>query len=241
MSVHDGHRKRMKDRYRATGFVGMSDHEIMEMLLYYVIPRRNTNEEAHRLVKRFGSIANVLNASDMELRSLDGIGSETALYLRMLGDIFKHMQVKKSKELKYLRKTEDYIEYMRGYFVGQRNEVVYLLCLDAKSSVLDCCKIAEGGVNSVEISVRKAVEYAMVCGASTVVLAHNHPGGLVKPSEADMMITLQIGYAMREMDIILIDHLIFSEDAHLSMEYAGYYKSGDIYDVSQIFNKLSRR
>lgn len=235
MSVHDGHRKRMKDRYHATGFAGMSDHEIMEMLLYYVIPRRNTNEEAHHLIKRFGSIANVLCASERELQMVPGIGTETSLYLNMLGDIYKHMQIKKSQETKFLYTTDDYVEYLRGFFVGQKNEVMYLLCLDAKSSVIDCVKIAEGSVNSVGVSTRKIVEMAMICRASSVILAHNHPGGLVRPSADDELVTAQIGFALIDVETVLIDHIIFSEDAHLSMKCAGRYSYEKLYETKLSF------
>lgn len=228
MSVHDGHRQRMKDRYCKVGFEGMSEHEILEMILYYVIPRRNTNEEAHNLISHFGSLGEVFHAPVNELCKVAGIGENTALYLNILGSTFKQLQIRKSQAKKSLRTQEDYAEYLRNFFIGEKNEVVYMLCLDAKSSVIGCTKVAEGSVNSVNFSNRKIIEDAIVSKASAVVLAHSHPGGLAVPSAEDTLMTNLIAHSLLAADVELIDHLIFSEDTYISLAKIGVYNKDKV-------------
>ena len=217
MSIHDGHRQRMKERMLKSGMDSMCEHEILEVLLYSSIPRCDTNEHAHRLINRFGSLLKVLNAPIEELVKVEGIGINTATYLNLLGAAHRHLCISKSSEMKTLSAPDDFYEYLKSYYVGISNEVAYLLCLDAKLSVVGCYKVADGGVNSTDISIRKIVQTAFAASASNIVLSHNHPGGFELPSDADKDFTAALYRALQAVDVSLIDHIIVNDYGYISM------------------------
>ena len=126
-----------------------------------------------------------------------------------------------------LNSTEKYGRYLVPQFHGKRNETVMLLCLDAKCKVLTCRELSEGSVNSAGVSVRKVVETALYCNASTVILAHNHPSGLAFPSGEDVVTTKRVADALRAVDVLLFDHIIVSDDDFVSLTQSGYYNPKD--------------
>lgn len=233
MSVHDGHRARMRERFLQNGLEGYAEHEALEMLLYHCTPRGDTNDLAHRLIREFGSLTQVLEASAEELQKVEGVGKRIAESLCFFAAFCRYYYVKQAQEEGIpLNSVRDSGKYLWPYFMGQQNEVVYLLCLDGKSKVLACKKLGEGSINSAAISVRKIVEVSLAVNASTVILAHNHPSGLAVPSGEDTQTTAVIAKALRTVDVALRDHLVFSRTDFVSMRESGYYDPMLIYDLA---------
>ena len=203
--VHDGHRARMKKKLLESGEQSFADHELLEVLLYYAIPRRDTNELAHRLMEQFGSLQGVLSASPQELACVQGMGEHAA-------------QDTKEKILNSVDKCGEYFTALLG---GSRKEMLWQVCLDGKGKVLSSRCLAEGDVSMAAVSVRQVVEYALRAGAVGVVLAHNHPSGVALPSREDISTTRYIRDALRTMNIQLVDHIVVADEDYVSMAASG--------------------
>ena len=218
MSIHENHRLRVKNRFELNGLDTFEQHQVLELLLFYVIPRRDTNEVAHKLIDRFGSFAAVLDAPMKELEKVDGVGHSVALFLKLVRDTNRYYQnnYKAGKDV-ILSNLDSCREYMIHCFDGLKVETVYMLGLDAKCKMLFCREVGRGSVNATQISVRKIVEMALTENATSVVLAHNHPSGLAIPSNEDIQTTYHIAKALRAIDVILLDHIVVSESDCVSM------------------------
>ena len=223
MSKHDGHRERLRDRFIKEGLDHFTQEQVLELLLFYSIPRQDTNEIAHDLVDYFGSLHQVLEAPVQELQKVEGIGERSAVLLRLMAEISRYYQVNRAINEKILNSIEACGRYLVPRFVGRRNETVFLLCLDAKCKLLCCREVSEGTVNAAGVSVRKVVETALAVNASSVVLAHNHPSGMALPSTEDVVTTRRIAAALRAVDVILVDHLVISDDDYVSLRQSNMY------------------
>lgn len=227
MSIHDGHRQRLKHRFTEQGLDSFTQIQAVELLLFYCIPRQDTNELAHRLLERFGSFAQILDADPEELQSVKGIGGNTALFLKMLPAVARYYQVDKARmEGKPLLTTEACGAYLLPYFLGRSNETVFLLCLDAKGKVICCRMVGEGGINSAGVPIRRIVEISLAAKATSVILAHNHPSGIALPSVEDVSTTQRVATALQAVDVVLADHLVIADDDFTSMVQSGYYRPG---------------
>lgn len=234
MSIHKDHRARVKERYEKQGLDHFSGHEVLELLLFYCIPRVDTNEIAHKLINRFGSFENVLDAPLKELEKIDGIGHNAGLFLKLIREVERYYHISKdNNELRErkLSSRDDCGRYMAHYFDGSKVEKVYLLCLDGKNKVLCCRQVNEGSVNCTEISTRKIVDIALTENATSVVLAHNHPSGLAVPSALDVQATLRIIQALQHVDVMVVDHVIVADEDHTSMVDSNYIDKSFCYDV----------
>ena len=224
MSVHNGHRQRVKERFCKEGLDNFNDHQVLELLLFYCIPRRDTNEIAHRLIEKFGSFCRVMDASCSELEKVEGIGHSTAEFLNLVKSVGRYYQISQIKQRKVLATTEAYGEYLTAFLDGIQTEKVYVLSLDAKCKVISCDEIAEGGTNFVDFTRRKVVSAALRAGATTVVLAHNHPSGVALPSQEDVNTTLQIAKSLKDVDVVLYDHLVVADGDYVSFVQSELYR-----------------
>ena len=222
MSIHDGHRQRMKERFSQEGMDHFSEFEALEILLYYAIPRKDTNPIAHGLINHFGSLAQVLDASVEELEQVSGISHNVAVLLKLVTEMGRLYMVKRAEDTKILKTITDCGEYLKSYFFGRVNETVYLLCLDAKCKVIGCRKVGEGSVNSANVPIRRIVEMALAANATSVVLAHNHPSGVAVPSDEDIATTKRVAAALSMVDVILVDHIVVADDDFVSMVHSGH-------------------
>lgn len=229
MSIHDGHRQRLKERFLREGLDHFSDIQVLELLLFYCIPRQDTNPIAHALLDHFGSLAQVLEAPAEELCKVSGIGQSAAVLLSMVLPINRAYEENRAENIKILPNVTDCGVYMVPKFHGKRNETVFLLCLDAKCKVLGCREMGEGSVNSAGVPIRRIVETALGLNASTVVLAHNHPSGLALPSGEDVQSTYRVAAALNAVDIALADHIVVADGDYVSMAQSGLYRPGDTY------------
>ena len=229
MSIHDGHRQRLKDRFRSEGLDHFREHEVLELFLFYCIPRRDTNPIAHDLIDRFGALSKVLEAPPEELAKVPGMGESAATFLSMLGALERYSAVNRASLKKDLimNTVADCGNYLINFFYNRRNESVYLLCLDAKRKVLCCKEVGEGSVNSAAVSVRRIVEVALGANATTVVLAHNPPSGVALPSGDDVQTTRRVAAALNAVEIDLADHIIVADDDFISLVQSGLYRPGE--------------
>ena len=225
MSIHEGHRQRLKERFRKEGLDHFEEHQVLELLLFYCIPRVDTNPIAHALLERFGSLARVFEAPVEELEKVPGIGHNTAVFLSLVMASGRYYQVSCATRNVILRTVEECGKYLLPLFYGKRNEIVYLLCLDAKCKVLTCKMLGEGSVNSAGVPVRRIVETALAANATSVILAHNHPSGVAVPSDADVQTTRRVAVALDAVEIGLLDHIVVADDDYVSMAQAGFYRA----------------
>ena len=220
MGLHDGHRQRCKQRFLRAGAEGFDDHQLLEMLLFYAIPRCDTNETAHRLLKRFGSLQGVLYADPGELAAVEGIGESAAVLLRLTGDLSLRAR-KAALPEKLLNSPDRAGAYFAELLLGQKRELLYEACLDGKGKLLSCRCITKGTVTSSPLQVRQVVENALYSGADSVLLAHNHPSGVALPSQADVVVTRQVREALAPLGIVLRDHIIVADRDYVSMAESG--------------------
>ena len=222
-NIHGGHRARLREQFLRAGLDSMSDVQVLELLLFFAIPRRDTNPIAHRLLERFGSLAAVFEAPVTEISRVEGVGESAALLLCLVPQAARRHLIDRAKFEQVLDTTEKCGRYLLPFFHGERDEVVYLLCLDAKCKVLDCRMLFRGGVNTAGVSVRKIVEAALTYNATSVVLAHNHVSGIALPSREDEATTRQIRTALDAVGILLADHIVVADDDFVSMADNGLF------------------
>ncbi len=221
MSVHDGHRDRVKQRFLNHGLESFDDHTLLELLLFYAIPRRDTNPIAHELLNKFGSVSGVFDAPIDELCQVDGIGENAAILIKLIPQFSRRYIMSKSSFDNILDTTEKAGFYLLPRFYAERDEVVYMICMDSKYKIINTKLLFRGNVNTTNISVRKIVENALMHNSTRVIIAHNHISGIAVPSSEDIESTQRIKDALEAVDVILADHFVMSENDFVSMRDSG--------------------
>ena len=223
---HDGHRKRLKARFIKSGLDDFEPHNILELLLFYSIPRKDTNPIAHKLISRFGSLSGVFDAKPEELMKVDGITENTAVLISMVPQMARKYLEDKADALNAIGGFKDIGMYLMPKFIGRTVETIMLASLDNKNKIISCNIIAEGESDHATLSKRKVMEEAMRVGATRVILAHNHPRGFAMPSSEDIYLTKEIYALLSSVGIELVDHVIFAEDDFVSLAASGidFYK-----------------
>lgn len=228
MSIHDGHRNRLRERFLEEGLEHFSSHQVLELLLFYCIPRRDTNEIACNLIKRFGSFSAVLEAPVSELKKVDGMGDAAATFLSMLLEVGRYYDTDHKKLPKFMCDEKDYGKYFMGKLNNKRNEEVYMMCLDSKQKMISCREVSEGCTNYASVPIRRIVETALADNAVTVILAHNHPSGLAIPSPEDIHTTHRLAAALSTVDITLADHIVVADGDYVSLVQSAMYSPSNI-------------
>ena len=221
MAIHDGHRKRTREEFMARPD-SFPDHKLLELLLFYADPRRDTNPTAHTLIDRFGSLAGVLDATPDELRKVPGVGEYTITLLKAVKTAGGRYLIARGDYSNQIVRIEDAEALFQPYFFGARSERVCLLCMDGKGRNLGVRLIGEGTVNVAEIIPRKVVEAALSLNASHIILAHNHVNGLATPSDEDKATTQYLAKLLMAVNVTMVDHLIFCDDDMVSMRQSGF-------------------
>lgn len=216
--MHEKHRERLKNRFRAEGLDHFEPHNVLELLLFYAVPQKDTNETAHRLLDRFGSLRGVFDADPEELKKIPGIGEHSATLLKLIPALAR-LYVSEPDKAKTVRLTteEEIGGYLVSRYIGIGVETVFLLLLNNKHGVIDCVKIHEGSVNSSAITVRKLVDLVIGRKASMAVIAHNHPNGSTIPSSDDMNTTRLLRSAFGTIDVPLLGHYIVAGDRYYNI------------------------
>ena len=221
---HAGHRERLRGRFLASDLEGFSDHEVLELLLCYAIPRRDVNDMAHALIERFGSLAGVLDAPASELMTISGIGEQAAVLIKLVPQLTRKYQLSgvKGSSKPVLDTVEKAGEFFIPRFQSMTEETVYMVGLDKRCRIINVHTIGEGDEFKAVASAKKLVELAVQGKAESVLLAHNHPGGIPIPSVEDVAATRQLAAALRSVGIKLTDHFVVVGNEFASMSECGY-------------------
>ncbi|MDL2257931.1 hypothetical protein LJC42_02070 [Eubacteriales bacterium OttesenSCG-928-K08] len=207
--MHEGHRERFRARYIENGLSGFAEHEILELLLTYVIPRRDTNAPAHALIHKFGSLEATFNADVKDLMLVDGIGERAAVFLRMQGDIHGLLRRMDGQNNAVLLTTPaQAAPYAIGLLKSEQYESVYVASLNKNRLLLGAERLYSGTLTEAPLYPRRVVESALRHRAHSVLLLHNHPSGDPSPSDDDLIATNAIRNALNSIAIQMFDHII---------------------------------
>lgn len=213
---------RLASRFLKRSPDAMTDEQLLELLLRFALPDAQAHALAVRLSEQFPSIAVLLEASLTDLESVQGMNKACTLLLRLVPELQRRYFLSHPTQETRLTSSTAYGNYLLPYFYGARDEIVYLLALDATGKVLLCRMIGQGSVNSANVPMRRLVQEALTANASAVVLAHNHPSGIALPSKEDIDLTLRLREALDIMNILLADHIVIADDDFVSMSDSGY-------------------
>ncbi|AUG57775.1 RadC family protein [Acetivibrio saccincola] len=219
--MHTGHRKRLKKRFLEEGLDSFEPHQVLELLLFFSIPRRDTNEIAHRLLKRFGSLSGVFEADIKDLMEVNGIGENSAFLISMIPQLSRRYLNDRWRDKPQLNSSSKAGNYAVSLFAGRTYEVFYVICLDAQNRVNYAALVHEGTINEAPIYPRIIVETALRHKANSVILAHNHPGGSLNPSRGDVEATKVIKNALESISIKVVDHIIVCGEKYVSFAERG--------------------
>ncbi|MDR3050591.1 MAG: DNA repair protein RadC, partial [Oscillospiraceae bacterium] len=203
--MHEGHRARVKERFKQDGLDSFAPHEVLELLLFFAIPQRNVNPLAHALIEHFGSLAGVLEASPEDLCNCAGVGDNAATLLSMVPQLSAYYARNKFGPRPALPNVAAAGAYCQTLFVGAVREMLYLICLDTQKRVIQPTLIQKGTLDETPVYPRDVVAAALRSHAHAVVLAHNHPSGALLPSTSDYETTRMIISALGAVQIPVLD------------------------------------
>lgn len=215
------HRERVREKFRKNGLEAFQDYEVLELLLMFAVPRKDVKEPAKALIKRFGSFKEVLDASEEELTSVEGIGPISAIMIRFVKEAAARYLQQTSRTRFSPASPKALIQYCIVRMGAEPDENFRVICLDSNFAIVAEENIAEGTVDQATVYPRKVMEIALAAKATTLVFVHNHPDGNVTPSEFDKRITRGLVLAAKTMGISVYDHIIVSKDNHFSFRENG--------------------
>ena len=211
-NLHAGHRQRMLKKYREHGIECFAEHEILEILLFLVFSRRNTNNISHMLIEKFGSIKGVLSADHNELTEVENVGDSAATFLCFIGDFIRWLSTHRTKKIP-LNTPDKIIEYCEPLFANTTKEMTYILLLDARHDLVSQTRLNVGGPDCTTVHTKSIVRNAVFADSTNIIIVHNHTCGSAAPSIADINATRDLFNIMRTVGINLVDHIIISPDA----------------------------
>lgn len=211
-NLHEGHRQRMKKKIMHTPDVLLLEHELLETLLFYVVPRKDTNPLAHDIINTFGSVSAALESSVEDLTKVRGVGVKIAEYLNILGKFGRAYSHICHQKTEYDLDSKVTQEYLKGLFNNIDKEQVYILCIDSRNNIVKRLLMFEGTFESVDMDLRDILKNVISSEAKNVVCVHNHPSGIARPSYADKRSTAQMKEAFELVGIKFKDSLIVTEN-----------------------------
>ena len=223
-NIHAGHRERLKTKYLEHGLDSFTDIEAIELLLLFSIPRRDTNETAHALLKQFRDFRGVMEAELSDLENVAGIGENSALLIRLVSDLNRRYALAGNGKKVRISGSSEAGAYLLPYFERCQEECSVLLCMDTAGRVIDCHRLAEGAPGMVSLAARELVDFALRDKAARVILAHNHPSGVALPSGSDVEATKRLYHMLKLIEVELSDHIIVGEGDFVSMRDSGFFQ-----------------
>lgn len=231
-NLHLQHRDRLKQRFLEHGLDSFEPHQILELILFFAIPRKDTNPIAHNLLKRFGSLAEVFNAPASELEKVDGIGPHASMFLKVQHSLFlKYHEIQSEKKLD-LKKHDACVDFIKQKLKYLNREEFHITCVDNKLQLIRHLPLFKGNVNSAVINIRELTAKVLETDASAVIISHNHPSGYPQPSEEDEYITETLMLSLKYQDVELLEHIIIAGEEHYS-----FHKNGKMSKYRENINK----
>lgn len=215
-----GHRERLRQRFSSTGLDSFQDHEVLELILTYAIPRKDVKPLAKALLREFGSLSAVFEASTEMLQNVPGVGQKAALLLNLIFQLFSRYERDRRSKRRTIKNLKEAIEFLKPY-VDKPYENLWTVALNSKNEVLAIEMIQKGSVNRISVIPRMVVEVAIRYKATALILSHNHPSGNCRPSEQDIKITDIMKSILSYLDIALLDHIIISKACYYSFAEGG--------------------
>lgn len=222
--IHKGHRKRLKEKYLNDGIDNFAEHEILELMLYYALPQKDTNPLAHKLLENFGSISAVMDAPTSHLLNL-GITENVAAFIKLIPDLTRIYYDDKFNNKSKRIDTSNLCEYFKYKFLGRSVEHFHLLLMDGKYNELYSGVISKGSLTATNVPIRKIIELSVLYNATYAVIAHNHLSGIALPSKSDLFATQTVVKALKLIDISLLDHIIIADEDATSLMDSIYANS----------------
>ncbi len=223
-NLHEGHRLRVRNEFLEKGYDETTpDHKVLEHMLFYAISRKDTNPLAHELIRKFGSLAEVLDAPIEKLIKVDGISYNIAAMLKLYQDVFRIYNYEKQEHNVDFESTEAIGDYIFSRYLGITKEKFGVLGMSPKGKMLFFKFLSEGDISSVGVSVKDVVKLALDTDSANIVIAHNHPGGVALPSREDIYITNQLTETLKQVGIGLYDHIIVTDYDYVSLRLSEDY------------------
>lgn len=216
--AHNFHRQHMRERFYEAGFKGMADHNVLEMLLYFGIPRRDTNGIAHELISTFGSFAGVIEANRHDLMKIKGMTETAACLIKMIVPVYSRYVENLKKYEPSPVEPEEVVDYLRPkYHEGSCRERVFVLCYDSSDRLITCRLLNEGDICSSAFDIREFGRIVLETNCSSVIISHNHPHSISTPSKDDVEVTRTVIKLLDTLKVTLKDHIVVSDDSYTSM------------------------
>jgi DNA repair protein RadC len=212
--LHNKHRERLRNRLKTEGPDHFEDHQLLEALLFFSIPRKDTNDTAHSLIEQTGSLSAVFAADVEQLRRIDGVGEHSATLIKLVNGIMRRIASSEVNPRTSYNKCSKLAKYFANLFVGLSHERAYLMMLDNSYRLLDCIHVCDGTINALPVLTGKMIEKTLLKQASMVVFAHNHPGGVALPSPEDIETTNHLMAAFDLVGVHMLEHIIISGDKY---------------------------
>lgn len=233
---HNGHRQRVRDKFMSDGNLdSFAEHNILEFLLFYSVPRSDTNELAHSLIDKFGSLRGVFDAPYEALTSVDGIGENSAVLLKLIPALAKTYTSQQTSDIKFIKSTADAAAYLKPKFLTMKNEALLMICMNKSDKILKCSVISNGGIDYTQVDVRNILFDILSCHATEIILAHNHPGGLCIPSKGDVEMTRMIANTLINTGTTFRNHIIIADNDYFSFADHSEMRKHLISETSNVF------
>ncbi|MDO4690222.1 MAG: DNA repair protein RadC [Fusobacterium sp.] len=218
MKGFDGHRKRIREKYLKNGISSFSNYEILELLLTYALPRKDTKNLAKELLKKFGSIEKVLKAKSTELKEVEGLGESSITFLKLIGELPElfYENYLRRDEATLIKNKDNLLKFLRTKIAYEKIEKFYVLFLSNSNELIAYEEKSYGTLDRSAVYPREIYKALLEYNAKALILAHNHPSGSIKPSKSDIDITKEIQSGLKNFDALLLDHIIITENSYFS-------------------------
>ncbi len=228
-NIHSGHRKRVKENVIRNGFSQLEEHKLLELMLFYSIPREDTNELAHRLLNEFGTLDELFKASTDRLKRVEGVGDNTAVMLGTISELFLRVSKSQHAKKRSYKNIGDLKDLCKAALSGENVEKIILFCFDSSWRLKKSVVLSSGNETAATMDICKIVQTVLDTSAPVSVIAHNHPTGVAEPSAADIDATRNVAVMLRKLGFSLADHIIVGEDSNTYSMYSDLAYRGLFY------------
>jgi len=219
--THQGHRRRLREKFLKSGLKGFHDYEIVELLFSLGTPRKDCKQPAKEAIKKFQTLRGVLEASIEELQQIKGIGEHSAFGIKLVQEVAREFLHSKILEKPFYRSSHEVFDYLYHSMRGLKKEVFKVIYLSSQNQIINTIDLSEGTITSSSVSPREVIEGAIKSNAAALIFVYNHPSGAVEPSSSDKGLTRELVYAGRIMRLKVLDHIIIGENKYFSFAGEG--------------------